>query len=291
MDCYWYISDSLRPWEAAVVGTLARALIREGVKLHSFCGGGTESLGIPGLLSWHSLNTTERALIVGTKGKLWHLWGTPPSWWKFIRFRSRTIHTLFENPAKDWKGHPTVLSATACSSGESYIPPAFEMKMNWSAEEAKDSFDEGRTPIFLLSGSRGDEYDMFAEEAAKASSILRNFDESPDEGMKLLSSGNCILLLPHPSSSLALLAAFAALMGIPSAAVRSALMDETLGKEGYVHLPSENSVEATHAIQSALGEGGRSASAFARRNVTDSFPPEKGARKLKTLYISLGGDQ
>jgi hypothetical protein len=165
------------------------------------------------------------------------------------------------------------------------------MKMNWSAEEAKDSFDEGRTPIFLLSGSRGDEYDMFAEEAAKASSILRNFDESPDEGMKLLSSGNCILLLPHPSSSLALLAAFAALMGIPSAAVRSALMDETLGKEGYVHLPSENSVEATHAIQSALGEGGRSASAFARRNVTDSFPPEKGARKLKTLYISLGGDQ
>ena len=53
MDCYWYISDSLRPWEAAVVGTLARALIREGVKLHSFCGGGTESLSIPGLHTWH----------------------------------------------------------------------------------------------------------------------------------------------------------------------------------------------------------------------------------------------
>ena len=291
MDCYWYISDSLRPWEAAVVGTLARALIREGVKLHSFCGGGTESLSIPGLLSWHSLNATERALIVGTKGKLWHLWGTPPSWWKFIRLRSRTIHTLFENPAKDWKGHPTVLSATACSSGESYIPPAFEVKMNWSADEGKESFEETGTPVFLLSGGSAEEFEVFAEGAAKVSSTLRNFDESPDEGMKLLSSGNCILLLPRPSSSLALLSAFVALMGIPSVAVRSALMDEMLGKEGYVHLQSENPAEAAHALRSALGEGGRSASAFARRNITDTFSPEKGARKLKTLYLSLGGDQ
>ena len=291
MDCYWYISDSLRPWEAAVVGTLARALIREGVNLHSFCGGGTESLAIPGLLSWHSLNTAERSLIVATKGKLWHLWGTPPSWWQFIRFRSRTIHTLFENPTKEWKGHPTVLSATACSSGESYIPPAFEMKMNWSAEEGKDPFDETKPPVFLLTGGRSDEYDVFAEGAAEASSILRNFDESPDEAMKLLSSGNCILLFPCPTPSLALLAAFAALMGVPSVAVRSALMDETLGKEGYVYLPSDNPAEASQALQSALGEGGRSASAFARRNVTDAFPPEKGAKKLKTLYISLGGEQ
>ncbi len=290
MDCYWYISESLRPWEAAVVGTLARALLREGAGVRAFSGGGTESLGIPGILSWHSLNATERALIVGTKGKLWHLWGAPPSWWKFIRFRSRTIHTRFDSSTA-WKGHPTVLSATVCSSGETYIPPAFEVKMSWSAEEGKETFEEAQSPLFLLAGGKEDESFVFAESAAALSSLLRALDDAPDEEIKLLASGNCILVLPRPAPSLALLAAFAALMGVPSVAARSALMDEALGKDGYVHLTSENPEHVRTAFRSALGEGGRSASAYARRSVTDSFPPEKGAKKLKNLYLSLGGGE
>ncbi len=279
----------MRPWEIAVAGTLARALIRDGEHLQVFTGGGTESLGIAGTLSWHSLTAVERSLIVGGKGRLWHLWGEPPSWWKLIRLRARTVHTRFD-ASTAWRGHPTVLSATACSSGETYIPPAFEMKVNWSPEEEEEVPGDARAPLFLIAG--GDENDdgKFGEIAAEMSSELRNLDDVPDEGGKLLASGNCILLLPRPVPSFALLAAYSALMGIPSVAARSALMDEVLGKEGYVHLPSSGSPqEIRDALRQVLGEGGRSASAFARRNVTDSFPPEKGAKKLKKLYASLGG--
>ncbi|MFA7621871.1 MAG: hypothetical protein WCY56_08535 [Aminobacteriaceae bacterium] len=288
MDCYWYISESLRPWEAAVAGALARGLIKAGVKIHPFSGCGTESLAVPGLLSWRSLNAVERLITVAGKGKLWHLWGTPPKWWKLLRLRSRTIHTCF-NRSLRWEGHPTVLSAVSYSSGESYIPPAFEMKMSWGAEEGKEPYDEGRPGLFLLAG-KPDEGRLYAESAASLSSMLLDFDRAED-GVKLLSSGNCVLLLPGPTPSLSLLAAFAALMGVPTIAACSPSLDELLGKDGYVRLPSENQEDVREAFALVLGEGGRSASAFARRYVSDSFPPDKGAKKLKELYDALSGEE
>ncbi|NLB84128.1 MAG: hypothetical protein GX791_07770, partial [Synergistaceae bacterium] len=59
-ECYWYIGESLRPWESAVTGALARALLKEGLPLRCFSGGGGENLGIPDLLSWNSLTFLER---------------------------------------------------------------------------------------------------------------------------------------------------------------------------------------------------------------------------------------
>lgn len=132
-ECCWYIGESLLPWEASVAGTLARALIRSGTDLHAYSGSGTDLLNIPGLLSWRSMHTMERATAAGIKGRLWHLWGTPPSWWGLVRLRARTVHTRFSLKT-EWRGHPTVLSATEFSGGETYIPPAFEVKVNWGGD-------------------------------------------------------------------------------------------------------------------------------------------------------------
>lgn len=179
------------------------------------------------------------------------------------------------------------MTTSAFDSSVSYIPPAFEMKMSWGAEEDKDPSSEGRPALFLLSGAI-DEGRMYAESAASLSSMLLDFDRA-DEGMNLLSSDNCILLLPQPTSSLSLLAALAALMGVPTVAAGSSSLNELLGEEGYVHLASPSPEDIRSAFSLVLGEGGRSASAFARRNVAESYPPEKGARKLKEIYERLAG--
>ena len=288
-ECYWFISDSLRQWETAVVGALAGALLREGYSIRPFAAGGTEVLGIPGLFSWHSLNAMERALIVAAKGKLWHLWGDPPSWWTCIRLRSRTVHTRFD-AGKEWKGHPSVLSMSA-SSGETSIPPVFEMKMTWSASGERGAFREEKTPFFLLPKASEEEHALFEESAKAVSSRVEFQNGALDEGIRSLSSGDCILLLPRPTLSFALLAGFAALMGVSTVAVASPQMDEILGKEGYVRLSTENSDTVQKALRAALGEGGRSASAFARRHVTESFPSERAAKKLKSLYLTLEGEE
>lgn len=285
-DCYWYLSESLRPWEAAVAGAVARAAIRDGAVIRSYSGGGTESLGIPGLLSWRSLNAMERLFIVAARGNLWHLWGQPPSWWMFVRARSRTVHSRFDEGSK-WEGHPTTLFSAA-PRGYTYIPPAFEMKMSWGTEEGKDIFDESRPALFLLTGS-ADDGRLYAQTAASLSSMLIDFDRA-EEGVKLFASGNCVLLLPRPTDSLALLAAFASLRGIPTVAARSAALDELVGKDGYVSLISESAEDVKKAFTTVLGEGGRGASAFARRNVTEAYPPDRSARKLRELYRAVSED-
>lgn len=286
IDCFWYVGESLRPWEMTVVGTLSRALIKSGTSIRSFSEGGTENLSIPGLISWHSLNAIERFMIVGTKGRLWHLWGTPPSWWKIVRIRARTVHTRFDN-LTGWKGHPTVLSATVCSSGETYIPPAFEIKVNWGEDIEKGPSFEEEAPVCLVAGKSLKDYSHLLEEM---NVILCSLEENMEISMKFLGSGRSVLLVPEPTPSVALLSAYGALMGVPTAAPRSVLMDELLGKDGYVCLPPRGNVEETRdALGFLLGEGGRSASAIARRHAVVTFPPEKGAKKLEHLYSSLSG--
>lgn len=288
IECCWYIGESLLPWEASVAGTLARALIRSGVALHAYSGAGTDLLNIPGLLSWRSMHTMERAAAAGIRGRLWHLWGTPPSWWGMVRLRARTVHTRFSMKT-EWKGHPTVFSATECSGGETYIPPGFEVKVNWGGDAPGEAYQGDESPLCLLPGETSGESDY----SSLLGSMGMNFKplgRGGEEAMQHLSSGRTVLLIENPNSSLALLSANGALMGVPAAAPRSPLMDEFLGKDGYVHFDPAAGLEEKRRLLTLLaGEGGRAASAAARRHVSEQFAPEKGAKKLENLYLSLSG--
>lgn len=286
-ECYWYIGESLRPWESAVVGALARALLKEGLPLRCFSGGGGENLGIPDLLSWNSLTFLERTVLIGTRGSLWHLWGVPPLWWNLLRIRARTVHTRFDG-ACEWKGHPTRLAASLCTAGETYIPPTFDVKIHW-IEDGTTAEKEEASPLFVLSGGAWEHRELFGGAVEKLSGTLQDTEEN-SWGGKLPSSGNAFLLLPRADLSSALLAAHGALMGIPSAAAPSALLDEMLGKEGYVRLsPSKDREEILSSLRILLGDAGRNAAAAARRYGTEQFPPSRGAGKLQSLYRTLSG--
>ena len=286
-ECYWYIGASLRPWESAVAGALARALLKEGFPLRCFTGGGGENLGIPDLLSWNSLTLLERSVLIAARGALWHLWGTPPFWWKFLRVRARTVHTRFDGIC-EWKGHPTRLAASLCSEGETYIPPAFDVKVHW-IEDGTATEKEDPSPLFLLSRGTREEWKTFGNAADEFSGALQDPEEELGGG-KLPSSGNAFLILPRPELSSALLAAHGALMGIPAAAVPSPLFDEILGKDGYIRFPpSKDREELLPSLRLLLGDDGRNASAAARRYGAEQFPPSKGAGKLLHLYRTLSG--
>jgi hypothetical protein len=288
IECCWYIGESLLPWEASVAGTLARALIRSGTVLHAYSGSGTDLLNIPGLLSWRSMHTIERAAAAGTRGRLWHLWGTPPFWWGLVRLRARTVHTRFSLKT-EWKGHPTVFSATECSGGETYIPPAFEVKVNWGGEGPGETSPGDESLLCLLAGETSGEND-YSSLLGSMGADFRLLGRASEETMQLLSLGRTMLLIENPVPSLALLSANGALMGVPTAAPRSPVMDELLGKEGYVYLdPFAGADEKRWVLTRLAGEEGRAASAAARRHVSEQFTPEKGAKKLENLYISLSG--
>lgn len=290
IECCWYIGESLLPWEASVAGTLARALIRSGAALYAYSGSGTELLNIPGLLSWRSMHTIERAAAAGTKGRLWHLWGTPPSWWGLVRLRARTVHTRF-SVKTEWKGHPTVLSATECSGGETYIPPAFEVKVNWGGETPDETTAGDESLLCLLAGETSGENE-YSSLLGSIGADFRLLGRGGEEAMQHLSSGRTMLLVETPVPSLALLSANGALMGVPTAAPRTTVMDELLGKDGYVHLdPAAGADEKRRTLALLAGEGGRAASAAARRHVSEQFTPEKGAKKLENLYHSLSGTE
>lgn len=290
IECCWYIGESLLPWEASVAGTLARALIRSGVALHAYSGAGTDLLNIPGLLSWRSMHTMERAAAAGIRGRLWHLWGTPPSWWGLVRLRARTVHTRFSLKT-EWKGHPTVLSATECSGGETYIPPAFEIKVNWGGETQGQASPGDESLLCLFAGETSGESD-YSSLLTNMGADFRLLGRGGEEAMQYLSSGRTMLLVENPVPSLALLSANGALMGVPTAAPRSPVMDELLGKDGYVHLDPDAGIEEKRRTVTLLaGEGGRAASAAARRHVSEQFTPEKGAKKLENLYLSLSGGE
>lgn len=280
-ECFWYIGESLLPWEAASAGALARALIRGGTAVKAFAASGVDGLNIPGILSWRSMTSAERASAALIRGRLWHLWGTPPPWWPLVRLRARTVHSSFL-PHTDWKGHPTVMSAVGRTGRETYIPPALEVKVNWNADGAPRRDKVGDGPVCLFAGNEDRIADYSFTE--REGSDFHFIGEDGREGMENLAEGRTVLIIENPTPSLALLAAAGALMGAPTAAPESLFMDEMLGPDGYIRLNPENLRESFALL---TGEAGRGASASARRLASEQFAPEKGAKRLENLYRSL----
>ncbi|GHV37080.1 hypothetical protein FACS1894187_12950 [Synergistales bacterium] len=278
-DCIWFISGFHKPWEASAAAGLAGALnaarkTEDMAPLRVYVTGGTGNFRTAGACSWKSMTFFERVSTVLFRGKVWHLWGDAPFWWRFIRLRARTVHTsLDEKPS--WNGHPTRLFAEQADCGESVIRPTFEVRVSVA----------------------GDDKEMREKQGKNKSSAFIIMSEPQDlpEGLNIeavfptnSSAASADALFTEDSPSGALLAASLTMQGIPVIAApllkgRSYLR-ALLGNDGYIVLQSRDAEGWQAALSSAAGEPGRFASASARRFLNENYPAAAALESVEALY-------
>jgi hypothetical protein len=281
MDCIWYVSSFRRPWEAAVIGGLVTALKTEkgGLKVPQvYVEGGTANFRIDGILSWDSLTFFERAAVVLFKGKLWHLWGSAPPWWGWIRLRARTVHTLLDTRPR-WKGHPTRFFAEQAPEGESLIAPTFDAKVAWA--NGRDEEEDVRASTLLLAAAP----DKNLSEALADSNVAGvALDASETEAS--LKRGGALFADDNPSN--VLLAAYLTMQGVPVMACDAPLLRSVLGVGGYVAVPRDGDKSSwSKAVGDVMSETGRSASASARRFLKKNYTASDTVKSLEKLYQSV----
>ena len=84
----------------------------------------------------------------------------------------------------------------------------------------------------------------------------------------------------------ALLAAYLAMRGISTISRQSPLLNSLLGKEGYIAIAADEEAEWYGAMDAARSEGGRAASASARRFMKDNFTASDSVESLSDIYRS-----
>jgi len=275
-SCVWYVSDFQRPWEAAVIGNLAAALNAAGFPLQVYVQGGTGNLRVEGVLSWNSLTFFERMSVVLFKGDLWHLWGEAPFWWRWIRMRARTVHTTLD-ASPDWMGHPTRLFPEQIREGESLVRPTFEIRVAW----ARDSVEDADAPSALLLAAPLTD----ALRRAVERSGMETISPSDGEAVSALEKGRAALVGDAPTD--ALLAAWAAMQGLPVVARPSPLIRNLLGRDGCIVVKADAEDAWFDALEAARSEEGRTASASARRFLKENFSAAGSAESLIDLYRSV----
>ncbi|MDR2527541.1 MAG: hypothetical protein LBD04_00785 [Synergistaceae bacterium] len=278
IDCVWYVSGFRRPWEAAVVSNLAAALKGRDFltrSLRVYVSGGTANFHVDGVLSWNSLTFFERAALVLFRGRLWHLWGDAPLWWRWVRLRARTVHTSLDARPK-WRGHPTRLFAEQARDGESLIVPAFEAKVAWADGGG------GEEPQALLLAVEPSEVQREALAEMGIEIIPLN---TPDVSALSLKKGRALFIDDSPSN--ALLAAYLTLQGVPVAARDASLIRAVLGPGGYTTPEGDGKEDWKKAVGEAMSEAGRSASASARRFLKTRY--STAGESLETLYRAVAG--
>ncbi|GHS89957.1 hypothetical protein AGMMS49957_14390 [Synergistales bacterium] len=278
-DCVWFVSGFHKPWEASVVAGLANVLNaarkEDGMPpLRLYVYGGTRNFRIGGALSWASLTFIERMSAMFFRGKLWHLWGEPPFWWRFIRLRARTVHTsLDDNP--NWMGHPTRMFAEQADCGESVVRPTFEVRVSVAGNDKDISEKQDKdknAAVVIMDGPQDVPEDVSIEAVFPTDS----------------SAAYAVALFTEDSPSGALLAASLTMQGIPVIA-GSILKGRSylrclLGSDGYITLKSRDAEGWRSALSSAKGEPGRSASAGARRFLNENYSAAASLESLEALY-------
>ncbi|MDR1731215.1 MAG: hypothetical protein LBR61_03890 [Synergistaceae bacterium] len=270
-NCIWYVSGFHRPWEASMVGNLATALKTAGFPVQVYVAGGTKDIRVEGVLSWKSLTMFERLAVVLFRGDLWHLWGNPPFWWRFIRLRARTVHTLLEeSPA--WQGHPTRLFPEQTLEGESLVKPTFETKVALTGDSPES------LSALLLALPPTEPLQKAVEALAWETAPVKKTGSAPV-------SGGAIFVDDAPSN--ALLAAWATMQGIPVVARKSSLLGGLLGREGYLAAGEDSQDAWVEVLKAARSEEGRGASVSARRFLKEKFSSANAAESLIELYSSV----
>jgi hypothetical protein len=270
-----------------VIGSLATALkTKKGTSPRVYVEGGTAHFRVDGILSWNSLTFFERAAIVLFKSGLWHLWGDAPSWWGWVRLRARTVHTALDARPR-WKGHPTRLFAERAHEGESVISPTFDVKVAW-ADNGSEGVLSASTPtpaLFLATAPNEALREVLADSEIEGISL-----EVP-ETEAFLKKGKALFTDDSPSN--VLLAAYLTMQGVPVLAHDAPLLKAVLGFGGYIVAPPdgddpmEGRSRWTKALNDAMSEAGRSASASARRFLKENYTAPAAADSLEKLYRSV----
>jgi hypothetical protein len=280
--CVWYVSGFHRPWEASVVDGLAAALKAKGFSsLQVYVGGGTANFRADGVMSWRSLTFFERLTTVLFKGKLWHLWGKAPFWWRLVRLRARTVHTSLDD-SPDWRGHPTRLFEEQARHGESPISPTFEAKVVRAVKEKGEEFFSASSAV-VLAGAPGAALREALEELKMTEIPLVGAvtDSTLQRGGVLFAGG---------SPSDALLAAYLTTQGVPVlAAAETPFLSALLGRGGYIVPRSGDREGWKAALGEAVSEAGRAAAASARRFLKDRYEPAESAKSIEDLYRIVMG--
>jgi hypothetical protein len=284
MECFWYVSGFHRPWEAAVIGNLAAALKTGGeFSPRVYAEGGTANFRVEGVLSWKSLTFFERAAIVLFRGRLWHLWGDAPFWWSWVRLRARTIHTSLDTQPR-WRGHPTRLFAEQAQEGESRIVPTFEVKVAWTDRE-----EETSASILLLAADPDEAIQEAIGEAFSEGRFERvSLDKSGSFQPELLKQTRVLIIDDSPSN--VLLAAYLTMRGAPVVTRGGPLIRAVLGPGGVL-MPQDGEKGWRIALEEALSEKGRSASAGARRFLKENYAVSRATESLTELYRSVASSQ
>ncbi|MDR1623164.1 MAG: hypothetical protein LBS00_12425 [Synergistaceae bacterium] len=290
IDCVWYVSAFRRPWEAAVIDSLAAALKAKKGELKTpqvYVAGGTANFRIDGILSWNSLTFFERAAAVLFKGSLWHLWGDPPFWWGWIRLRARTVHTVLDNSPK-WRGHPTRFFAEQARQGESLIAPTFDAKIDWTDGKSKGDDEEGKVekkPSTLLLAAPLDKNLAEALDSGIDGIPVRTSEVGASETETSLKRGHALFTDDSPSN--VLLAAYLTMRGVPVVGCDAPLLQAVLGAGGYVAVPRGGDRSSwTKALGDVMSEAGRSASAGARHFLKKNYAASDAVESLEKLYRS-----
>ena len=276
-NCIWYVSGFHRPWEAAVIGNLAAAMKARIPALQVYVDGGTANLRADGVLSWNSLTFFERVSTVLFKGKLWHLWGKAPFWWGLIRLRARTVHTSLDD-VSEWMGHPTRLFAEQVSQGESVIKPTFEVKVAWAGDDG--GADDSSAAVLLAAAPDEPLREALAE------MLMTGISLEASESDSSLKKGRALFVDGSPSS--ALLAAYMTMQGFPVAAYETPLLQNLLGRGGYLVPRSAEKTAWMEVLDGAMSEAGRSAAASARRFLKENYATSDSADSLEDLYRAVG---
>lgn len=275
-DCIWYVSGFYRPWEAAVIGSLAAALKAKGVPLQVYVEGGTGDLRTDDVLSWRSLTFFERMAVVLFRGKLWHLWGKAPCWWNIVRFRARTVHTTLD-ASPEWRGHPTRLFAEQVREGENMVRPTFEVKVAWAGESA----EENQSALLLAVEPNGS---LLAALDRFGMATIRLTDTGPVLNSSLR-KGKFLVVDDSPTS--ALLAAYLSMQGLPVVARKSSPTENLLGKNGCIVVEEDSEEAWLRALETAQSDEGRTIAAGARRFLKENFTASDSAETLIDLYRSV----
>jgi hypothetical protein len=245
--------------------------------LRVYVSGGTANFRVDGVLSWGSLNFFERAALVLFRGRLWHLWGDAPLWWRWVRLRARTVHTSLDTHPR-WWGHPTRLFAEQASDGESLVVPAFEVKVAWMDGGGGEDFQ----PDALLLAAEPSEVQREAL-AEIGESVSLNALGSPSS----LKKGKALFIDGSPSY--VLLAAYLTLQGVPVVAKNTPLVRAVLGSGGCVVPGGDGKEDWKKAFREVMSEAGRSASASARRFLKANYSASAAGESLETLYRAVTG--
>lgn len=287
----WLLTSSLPVWELAVIGSLVRELRGRLPYFRFFALKNDQWLDFSTPELWSSLSWRDKALLFATKGRIWHVWGTPPPWWHLIGVHAKTIQSTSGLKA----------SYRGLSQKSFFIPPAFESKISWAL--AEEGFKCSGAPALFIAGVPNEATGYWL-------SILLNqtmpifkvpFPKQQEWPGKTLShssyilplmgqrGGVLLLLSDHPS--LALLAAQASILGVPVLSPPSAFLDRLLGSEGYVRVQksSDGPLLFEEFLFSSFSSQGKNTAVKARNCLLNVWTPQESVDALLKIYSQLDG--